>query len=227
MDVTWSLDHPSLLVGVVRAEGVRVGPSEPEAFAALSARVDAAADVGDGVRQAIRRLLKHGGFKATGRNKPASEYLGEAKRRGEWPAILNAVDVNNVLSLETGWPMSVLDLDKCGASLEVRFGRTDERYVFNQAGHAIDLEGLFGLAQVDGPMLGNPVKDAMHAKLEATTSRLIACLWASREVATPERVRGVAEDFAALLRAYCGASDTAVDVLAGPSGPDQKSSAPQ
>ncbi|MCC6620372.1 MAG: hypothetical protein IT385_03910 [Deltaproteobacteria bacterium] len=215
MDIAWRLDHPHLIVGVVTADGVTIGPTPPEAFASLRARVDAAADVGDGVRQAIRKLLKHGGFKATGRNKPASEYLGEAKKRGEWPAILNAVDVNNLLSLETGWPMSVLDADKCGAPLEVRLGRPDERYVFNQAGHAIDLEGLLGLARAGGPMLGNPVKDAMHAKLEATTKRLVVCLWTSREVATVERVRAVADDFAALLCAHCGASATAVDVLTG------------
>jgi len=214
-DLRWNLDHPSLLVGLVRADGVTIAPSTADAFAALRARVDAAPDVGDGVRQAIRRLLKHGGFKATGRNKPASEYLGEAKRRGEWPAILNAVDVNNVLSLETGWPMSVLDADKCGAPLEVRLGRREERYVFNQAGHAIDLEGLLGLARDGGPMLGNPVKDAMHAKLEPTTTRLVACLWASREVATPERVRAVADDFARLLAAHCGARATTASVISG------------
>jgi hypothetical protein len=111
--------------------------------------------------------------------------------------------------------MSVLDADKCGAALEVRVGRDGESYVFNQAGHVIDLAGLFGLAQVGGPMLGNPVKDAMHAKIEPTTSRLVACLWASREVATPARVRAVAEDFAALLVAHCGATRTTTDVTPG------------
>jgi len=215
MHVTANLDNPLLLVGVVVAEGVTIGPTSAEGLALLRARVDRAEDVGDATRAAIRKLLKHGGFKATGRNKPASEYLGEAKKRGEWPVIFNAVDVNNVLSLETGWPMSVLDADKCGAALEVRVGREGESYVFNQAGHAMDLAGLFGLAQVGGPMLGNPVKDAMHAKIDAATTRLIACLWASREVATVARVRAVAEDFAALLVAHCGAGATTVSVTPG------------
>src|SRR5262245_6609876 len=29
----------------------------------------------DAVREAVRKLLRHGGFKPTGRSKPASEYL--------------------------------------------------------------------------------------------------------------------------------------------------------
>ena len=220
MDIAWNIEHPSLIVAVVTADGVTIGPTSEAGLAALRLRVDAAADVGDDVRAGVRKLLKYGGFKATGRNKPASEYLGEAKKRGEWPIIFNAVDVNNVMSLETGWPMSVLDLDKClrddsGAesALEVRFGRPEETYVFNAAGHQIDLAGLLGLARVGGVMLGNPVKDAMHAKLDADTTRLVACLWTSREVTTPARVQSVADDFASLLRAYCGARATSTSVV--------------
>lgn len=215
IDVSWNLHHPDLLVGVVVADDATIAPLDEAGRAALAARAAAAVDPPEATRQAIRRLLRFGGFKATGRNKPASEYLVEARRRGEWPAILNVVDVNNVLSLETGWPMSVLDADKCGAPLEVRYGRAEERYVFNQAGHQIDLEALIGLARVDGPMLGNPVKDAMHAKVDAGTRRLVATLWASREAASPERVLEVAREFGELLVRFAGTSRYAVSVLCG------------
>lgn len=210
--INWNLDHPFLLVGVVTAEGITIGPTSDEGRLVLDARV-AAADPTETTRSAIRTLLKRGGFKASGRNKPASEYLAEAKKRGEFPTIFNVVDINNVLSLETGWPMSVLDLDKCGDALEVRFGAADERYVFNQAGHAIDLEGLLGVANAQH-MLGNPVKDAMHAKVDQATTRVAAFLWASRDCASPDRVEAVAKDFAALLVRFAGARATTATVVA-------------
>ncbi|MFO0744809.1 MAG: phenylalanine--tRNA ligase beta subunit-related protein [Myxococcota bacterium] len=212
IDLAWNIDHPALIVGLVVADDVTVAPMSADGTAAMLARVNAAGDPPEATRAAIRKLLKHGGFKATGRNKPASEYLAEARRRGEWPSIYNVVDINNLLSLETGWPMSVLDAGKCGTPLEVRFGRTDERYVFNQAGHAIDLEGLLGLGRVDGPMLGNPVKDAVHAKVDPDTTRLVTALWASRDVATPEQVLAVATDFGELLGRWAGTTRWAVAV---------------
>lgn len=213
LPIAWKLDHPSLLVGVVIADGVTIGETSEDGRLVLDQRRDAAAEVPERTRTAMRTLLKRGGFKPTGRNKPASEYLGEAKKRGEWPRIFNVVDINNLLSLETGWPMSVLDLGKCGdVDLCIRFGAADEKYVFNQAGHAIDLEGLLGVANGQH-MLGNPVKDAMHAKVDAETSRVIVLMWSSRDAAAPDQVEAAAKDFAALLVRFAGASATEVAVL--------------
>ena len=47
----------------------------PELLAALDAGAAAPLASSDEVRQKIRALLKAGGFKPTGRSKPASEYL--------------------------------------------------------------------------------------------------------------------------------------------------------
>jgi len=201
LDLRWSLDDPDLLVGVVLADGLDVRPSEGDLAAWLDAQVATVADPPEPTRQAIRQLLKRHGFKATGRNKPASEYLAEARRAAAFPRILDVVDVNNALSLETGWPMSVLDLDRCLAASpararELRPGRDGESYVFNPAGHAIDLANLLLVAAVDGPALGNPVKDAMTAKVGPGTQRIAAFLYASRKVSTPDDVLGVARRFA-------------------------------
>src|SRR5262245_13146155 len=58
-------------------------PSPPELTALLALVAPAPLCSDDGVREAVRQLLRHGGFKPTGRSKPASEYLlrtvGEAK----------------------------------------------------------------------------------------------------------------------------------------------------
>lgn len=202
--IDWAIEHPDLLVGIAEVDGLAVGPSTGELAAWFDALVAGVPDPPEATRQAIRQLLKRGGFKATGRNKPASEYLAEARRGGTFPRIFDVVDVNNALSLETGWPISVLDRDRCLAlspsgRLEIRFGREGERYVFNPAGHAIELAGLLGLAAVGGPMLGNPVKDAMHAKVGPETQRVVAALWTSRACTTIARVHEITERFAERL----------------------------
>jgi DNA/RNA-binding domain of Phe-tRNA-synthetase-like protein len=89
----------------------------------------------------------------------------------------------NLVSFESGVPISLLDSNRVmdGASeLVVRLGRAGESYVFNSAGHAIDLEGLLLVAQREGPALGNPVKDSMLAKTTEGTRNTIAFVWATR-----------------------------------------------
>src|SRR3712207_7695492 len=50
---------------------------------------------------ALPILLRNGGFRPSGRNKPASEYLAQAAREGRFPRINNLVDVNNLVSLRS------------------------------------------------------------------------------------------------------------------------------
>src|SRR5437660_929361 len=79
MATTFSIDpHPLLDLRAFATEFPRpLGEmaSPPELLALLS--LDAAAPLRseDSVREAVRNLLRHGGFKPTGRSKPASEYL--------------------------------------------------------------------------------------------------------------------------------------------------------
>src|SRR4051812_13679393 len=63
----------------------------------------------DELRGHVRDLLRHGGYKPTGRGKPASEYLLKAAAEG-MTSINAAVDACNVASLHSGIPISVVDL---------------------------------------------------------------------------------------------------------------------
>ena len=105
----------------------------------------------DEVRKAIRDLLRQGGFKPTGRSKPASEFLLGAEAQGAFPSINPAIDICNRVSLHSGLPISAIDADMTRGELSIRLGGADETYVFNSAGHAIDLEGLLCLCDADGP----------------------------------------------------------------------------
>src|SRR5213082_3126034 len=94
-------------------------PSPPELLELLKETAPAPLQSDDAVREAVRALLRHGGFKPTGRSKPASEYLLRAARDGGLASINPVVDVCNVVSLHSGLPISVVDLDRARPPLRV------------------------------------------------------------------------------------------------------------
>ncbi len=65
-------------------------------------------------RQAVRTAVRAGGFRPSGRNKPAWEYLLAAREKGTFPTINPLVDLANQVSVGYGLPISVVD----GAILE-------------------------------------------------------------------------------------------------------------
>jgi DNA/RNA-binding domain of Phe-tRNA-synthetase-like protein len=151
-------------------------PSPPELTALLS--LDAAAPLrsDDAVREAVRNLLRHGGFKPTGRSKPASEYLIRAVREGALASINLAVDVCNIVSLHSGLPISVVDLDRTREPLRVGIAPAGSSYTFNASGQTIDLGGLLCLFDADGPC-GSAVKDAQRTKTTTDTRRTLSLIW--------------------------------------------------
>src|SRR5262249_23713888 len=133
-------------------------PSPPALAALLAPEAEAPLRSDDGVRESVRALLRQGGFKPTGRSKPASEYLLKATREGLLSCINLAVDCCNVVSLHSGLPVSVVDLDRALPPLRVGLAPSGASYVFNAANQTIDLGGLLCLFDADGPC-ANAVKD--------------------------------------------------------------------
>src|SRR5688572_5426847 len=89
---------------------------------------------GSDVRTAVRDLLRHGGFKPAGRSKPASEYLAAAFAEDRFPRINALVDTCNVVSLHSGLPISLVDVDKLEGALAIRVAPPGTTYVFNPTG---------------------------------------------------------------------------------------------
>jgi DNA/RNA-binding domain of Phe-tRNA-synthetase-like protein len=150
----------------------------------------------ESVRQTIRDLLRHGGFKPTGRSKPSSEYLVRAAAAGELRPINAAADVGNAVSLHSGIPISVVDADRLRPPLRVGIAPPGASFVFNAAGQVIDVGGLVGLADAEGPC-ANPVKDAQRTKTHPGTIRTLVLLWG--HVLLAERVDAAASWAHALL----------------------------
>jgi DNA/RNA-binding domain of Phe-tRNA-synthetase-like protein len=171
-------------------------PASDELRALLAAGAAAPLQSDDGVRAAVRDLLRHGGYKPTGRGKPASEYLIRAASEGALGAINAAVDACNVVSLHSGLPISVVDLDRAAPPLRIGVAPAGSRYIFNASGQEIDLEGLLCLFDAEGPC-ANGVKDAQRTKTHAGTARTLSVLWGTR--ALPGRAAEAAAWYRALL----------------------------
>jgi DNA/RNA-binding domain of Phe-tRNA-synthetase-like protein len=177
-------------------------PSPAELQALLDLNTPAPLRADDAVRDAVRQLLRHGGFRPAGRSKPASEYLIKAVAEGRLTTINVAVDACNVVSLHSGLPISVVDLDRAREPFRVAVASPGASYVFNASGQTIELGGLLCLFDAEGPC-ANAVKDAQRTKTGSDTRRTLSLVWSS--VALPGRAEQTAAWYRSLLEQH-GAS---------------------
>lgn len=171
-------------------------PSPAPLCALLTEGAPAPLQSDDAVREAVRALLRKGGFKPTGRSKPASEYLIKAVRDGLLSPINLAVDACNAVSLHSGLPISVVDLDRTSEPFRVGVAPTGAAYVFNASGQTIDLGGLLCLFDAEGPC-ANAVKDAQRTKTTEATRRTLSLIWGT--TALPGRAGQTATWYRSLL----------------------------
>lgn len=172
-------EHPTLRVAAFSAEF----PDELQELETPSSirellKVNAAAPLAreEAVRSAIRDMLRVGGYKPTGRGKPASEYLVRAASEGTLSSINLAVDACNAVSLHSGFPISVVDLDRAQAPFSIRVADEGTKYVFNASGQEIDLAGLLCLFDAEGPC-ANAVRDSQKTKTHSGSRRTLSIIW--------------------------------------------------
>lgn len=158
---------PQPLGEIASPEGIRVR-LKLEASAPLSRSEEN--------RTATRDLLRWGGYKPTGRGKPASEYLVRAAEEKSLDSINAAVDCCNVVSLHSGIPISVVDLDLVRPPFRIAIAPRESSYVFNPTGQEIDLSGLVCLFDLEGPC-ANAVRDSQRTKTSLKTSSTLSILW--------------------------------------------------
>lgn len=196
--------HPTLDAGafITRFPAPLGSLAAPAAILAL-ADVAAVAPIAtsDAVKTAVRDLLRHGGFKPSGRSKPASEYLTAAVTEGRFPRINAGVDACNVVSLHAGLPISLVDLDRVEGALALRIAPAETSYVFNPSGQTIDASGLVCLYDAQGPT-GTPVKDAQRTKTHDDTRTTLTIVWGT--TALGDRTRATVAWYRELLATIPG-----------------------
>lgn len=201
--------HPLLALAAFRTDfPAALGElASPEALTALFAPgAEAPLEREEEVRQAVRKLLRHGGYRPTGRGKPASEYLVRSATEGQLGSINLAVDACNAVSLHAGLPISVVDADLVRPPLRVGIAGDGARYVFNASGQEIELAGLLCLFDSEGPC-ANAVKDSQRTKTHADTRSTLSVIWGSRALGEDRLERAVAW-YRALLEEAGAATET-------------------
>ena len=177
-------DHPLLDAGVFETTfppGFLAESSPSWLLEGLSLEAPAPLQRSEEVRRKVRDLLRHGGYRPTGRGKPASEYLVRAATEGVLGGINPAVDACNVVSLHSGLPISVIDLDKARAPFRIDLAPAEAAYVFNPAGQEIRLSGLLCLFDAEGPCACG-VKDSQRTKTSPDTTRTLSVVWGTKEL---------------------------------------------
>ena len=162
----------------------------------------------DSTKSAVRDMMRQRGYKPTGRGKPASEYLIKAVAEGRLGSINRCVDALNIVSLHSGFPISVVDLDKVAQPLSIKTAKPETSYIFNAGGQEIQLGGLLCLFDSDGPC-ANGVKDSQRTKTSDATTRTLSIVWGTEVMA--EKVMAAAQWYAELLR-LVGAEISAVQI---------------
>jgi DNA/RNA-binding domain of Phe-tRNA-synthetase-like protein len=175
---------------------------------------------GDARRQAVRQLLRCGGFKPSGRNKPAQEYLlRSVTQDGKLPEIWNVVDLINAVSLDSGLPISLISTTRVGDQLSIRYGEPDESFIFNQAGQRLAVAGLICLCGTSAERpepLGTPVKDSMSGKVVEEDRHVVACIYAPRDAVDADELQQFTTQLTTGLARWCGASTCEAAVAGHP-----------
>ena len=197
-------DHPLLDVAAFVTEFSQpIGQLETPAAVLGSLRLEApdlevptALAYSDEVKPKVRDLLRHGGYKPTGRGKPASEYLRQAVEKQTLSPINLPVDVCNVVSLHSGLPISVVDLDLVEKPLRLSIAPEKSDYVFNATGQTIKLDGLLCLFDTAGPC-ANGVKDSQRTKTSEQSTRTLSIVWGTVDL--PGRTATAADWYREIL----------------------------
>ena len=221
LEIDDSLSPCPAIFGLIWAEGIRPPTTPSAAPEFLRSLLSAAAKEGEEyvpliVRQRVRKILRHGKYKPSGRGKPASEFLLRAALSETFPLVNGPVDVNNAISLESGFPGSIFDTNLSGRHLLIRRGLPDEEYVFNPSGQMIDLQDLLLVCRktdAGWEACGNPVKDAMVTKISADTENVIAVLVMPLDEPRSSIERWL-QRYANLLTDHCGAISSGFQVIA-------------
>ncbi len=216
--LTISLELPDVRLGVVEGEPVRVAPAGAE----LAQEVDAACDrlrreltleqvaALEGVR-GVRAMFRAWGVDAT-RYRPSAEALLRRVVQGKGLyRVSNIVDVNNLGSIETGWPYGSYTRAAIEPPVAFRLGVTGEKYegIGKQTWH-MDRRPV--LADRQGPF-GSPITDSVRTMITENTDAVLAVIFcpASASAASLEHAL---DRLARRIERFAGARVTRAAVVA-------------
>lgn len=149
------------------------------------------------VVQSIRGLFRNAGCDPI-RYRPSSEALVRRLEKGEAiPAILPAVDFNNLLSIELLVPCCVIEPDTIVPPLVMRRGRPGE-FIDSLRG-PFNLDAKPVLADAEGPF-GTPITDAERVKVKNTAGTFWVVVYLPRNLSDGERLKAVLQTLGSKIK---------------------------
>jgi DNA/RNA-binding domain of Phe-tRNA-synthetase-like protein len=126
---------PTTVGGLVRAEGVRNGPSPPALADAFRVEQEQALErLGSGSVGTLpsiaawRRVFAAFGVEPTRYRNAAEALLRRLTKQGDVPSVSTLVDIGNLVSVRYRMPVAVLDLAGISGEITVRFADGSEEY---------------------------------------------------------------------------------------------------
>lgn len=204
-------------LGMLEAEDVRVELVVPE----LARELDAVCERIRGqhtleeLMQDEKILSVRAMFRAWGvdpaRYRPSSEALLRRVVQGKGLyRISNVVDINNLCSVETGWPAGLYDRDFLQPPMTLRLGLRGETYD-GIGRHAWHPEGRPILVDSAGPF-GSPISDSTRTMIRETTRSVFTVFFAPA-AANDAALRQALERQGALLERFAGARTAGIEVV--------------
>lgn len=209
-----SIEIPGVRLGMLEAENVRV----ELVVAALAEEMDAVCQrirtrqsldelmAGDKIL-AIRAMFRAWGVDPA-RYRPSSEALLRRIVQGKGLYRVNSVvDINNLCSVETGWPAGLYDREFIQPPVALRLGLPGESYD-GIGRHVWHPEGRPVLADSAGPF-GSPISDSTRTMIRETTRAVFTVFYAPAAI-PDEPLRKALERQAELLERHTGAKTTGI-----------------
>src|SRR5271156_5866072 len=216
MDIEIKL--PGVKLGIVEGHGVAVEALHPDLTKLLEevcARkqkeftVESLAEA-EPIR-AIRALFRSWGMDPS-KYRPASEALLRRVVQGKGLyRVSNVVDIGNLVSIETGWPLGCYDCSQIAEPVVLRHGFPGESYE-GIGKKTWNLEGRPVLADPAGPF-GSPISDSTRSMITASVKDVVIVIY------IPEKVADASLNLATTRRQgrltqFAGASDVRSSICA-------------
>ena len=199
--IALKLGYVELADCVVAASSDALRKIYDEAASTAEARFAGAPLAGHAVAAGVRRLFKSVGIDPS-RYRPSAEALIRRIVKGQGLYHINCiVDINNICSIESLFPLGAYDRAHIDGDVTIRIGRSDE--VYQGIGREINIAGKLVSADDQGAF-GSPIADSDRTKITEETREVLLLLYAPASIGDNE-IRTTLDRFAKLASEHAGA----------------------
>ena len=207
-----NIQLPEVKLGAVEADGVQVAPGNqelPQLLAEVCERkrrdstLESLAEE-KSIRD-VRAMFRAWGMDPS-KYRPSSEALLRRVVQGKGLyRVSNVVDIGNLGSIETGWPLGCYDRSQIRPPIEFRHGASGEKYegIGKQTWH---LQGRPLLADPQGPF-GSPISDSTRSMITESARDILVVLYVPAGVPDPS-IETAMKRLSERLTLFAGATAT-------------------